>query len=412
MRSRVITTSARTTMLTAAVAGVLLAAGGARASMVCTPGPTFHLQTSVGHLQTPDANTIYMWSFANAETGAVFQVPSPVLCVTEGDVVSITLTNTLSEPVSIVFPGQSQVTAVGGTPGLFAAEASPGGSVTYTFVASQPGTYLYESGTNQHKQVQMGLYGALVVRPLLGPSFAYNDVETEFNPDREFLLLLHDIDPHLHWAVERGQPFDIGTMDDRYWTINGRAFPDTALDNFDPMLPNQPYGAMVRIQPTDPVMNPLPALVRYANAGLVNHPFHPHGNNMLVIGRDGRRLRSGGVDVSWQSFTTTAGAGQTFEFFAAWHDVEGWDPASNPLPVELPQLPNVVFMGGMTSYSGSPYLGHKGELPPGVTSHNVCGEYNFVWHSHALPEIQNFNEGMGGLTTVWRIEPPGGCSGH
>ena len=51
-------------------------------------------------------------------------------------------------------------------------------TVTYTFTASQPGTYLYESGTNPHKQVHMGLYGALVVRPTgtgFGPNFAYND---------------------------------------------------------------------------------------------------------------------------------------------------------------------------------------------------------------------------------------------
>src|SRR3990170_4032248 len=43
--------------------------------------------------------------------------------------------------------------------------APPGESVTYRFTASEPGTYIYESGTEPDKQMQMGLVGALIVRP-------------------------------------------------------------------------------------------------------------------------------------------------------------------------------------------------------------------------------------------------------
>ena len=43
--------------------------------------------------------------------------------------------------------------------------AADGGTVTYSFVATNPGTFLYESGTNPEKQVRMGLFGALIVRP-------------------------------------------------------------------------------------------------------------------------------------------------------------------------------------------------------------------------------------------------------
>jgi len=199
--------------------------------MICTPGPTFDLKATDGYISTPDGNSVYMWGYA--ESAGAFQMPGPVLCVTEGDTVTINLTNELPEPVSIVFPGQTDVTTVGGAPGLFTTEAATsGGTVTYSFVAAEPGTYLYESGSAPHKQVQMGLYGVLVVRPALGPSFAYNDPATEFNPGREYLLVIHDIDPELHYAVEHGLPYDVTTMLDRYWTINGRAFPDTINDNF------------------------------------------------------------------------------------------------------------------------------------------------------------------------------------
>ena len=50
----------------------------------------------------------------------------------------------------------------------------------------------------------MGLYGALIVRPSAGADFAYNSPATAFDPAREFLLLLNEIDPDLHHAVETG----------------------------------------------------------------------------------------------------------------------------------------------------------------------------------------------------------------
>ena len=85
---------------------------------------------------------------------------------TQGEAVIVNLTNTLPEPVSVVFPGQQAVTATGGSPGLLTTEAAAtGGTVSYRFAAGRPGTYVYESGSDPAKQVEMGLYGALVVRP-------------------------------------------------------------------------------------------------------------------------------------------------------------------------------------------------------------------------------------------------------
>src|SRR5262249_58644548 len=57
------------------------------------------------------------------------------------------------------------------------------------------------------------------------------------------------------------------------------------------------------------------------------------------------------------------------------------------------------------------YLGYKGTLPTGTVSQNVCGEWYFPWHSHALNEFSNFDEGFGGMATLLRVDPPGGCFG-
>src|SRR4051812_41703093 len=277
-----------------AAAGCLFIPGRAAAipadapptGMVCTPGAvsgtshTFNLTAQTGYIDTPDGNSVFMWSYA--ETGDHFQSPGPVLCVTQGQTVVVNLTNNLPEPVSIVFPGQdAAVNASGGSAGLFTTEAAAnGGTVQYSFVAGSPGTYLYESGTDIAKQIEMGLYGALIVRPAAGSGYAYG-TSTAFDPSREYLLLLSEIDPDLHHAVETGAGYDVNARRDRYFAVNGREFPDTIQDNGSALLPNQPYGALVRIQPTAPSGSP--ALLRMINVGALNHPFHPHGNHTTQI---------------------------------------------------------------------------------------------------------------------------------
>lgn len=388
--------------------------------IVCTAGPSFDLQATSGFITTPDGNSVFMWSYAPA---AGFQMPGPNLCVNEGDTVTINLTNNLPDPpglaagpdnVSIVFPGQTGVTASppgpGVVAGLFTSEAQPGATVSYSFVASEPGTYLYESGTNPHKQVHMGLYGTLIVRPALGTNFAYDDPGTKFDPDREYLVLMHDIDPFLHQAVQRGQPYDVTLKHDRYWTVNGRAFPDSIQDNGTPFLPEQPYGALIQVVAATNASPGLPALVRYANAGMANHPIHPHGNHYRFIARDGRLLQGpSGQDTSMEAFTKTIGSGQTYDLLVRWINLEAWNSANNQVPIPIPSILNLTFKDGVTFYSGSPYLGEQDQFPAGTVTFNECGEFYFPAHSHALNEFQNFDAGFGGLATIWRVDPPVGC---
>ena len=391
--------------------------GAPKIGMVCTPGTvsgsthTFNLVAKTGYIDTPDGNSVFMWSYANADApdSGHFQSPGPVLCVTQGETVVVNLTNTLPEPASIVFPGQdAAVTATGGAAGLLTTEAAESsGTVSYSFSAGSPGTYRYESGSNIAKQIEMGLYGALIVRPSAGAAFAYGTT-TAFDPSREYLLLLSEIDPDLHHAVETGGTYDFNALRDRYFAINGREFPDTIQDNGSGLLPNQPYGSLVRVQPTLP--GSAPALVRMINVGVLNHPFHPHGNHTTLIAQDGRLLVGpGGGSASTEHFGETIGSGQTEDFLLRWDDQDQWDPVTNQLPVPPPNYRNVFFKDANTWYGGSPYLGYKGTLPTGVVSQNICGEWYFPWHSHALNEFANFDQGFGGMATLLRVDPPGGC---
>jgi Multicopper oxidase len=388
-------------------------------------------------IQAPDGASIYMWSYVPTDknTGNYRgQFPGPNLCVRARDHVQVNLINELeyqNTDTSIVFPGQTGVTASGGNPGVLTREAAPYTdgddaieTATYEFVANEPGTYLYESGTDPVRQVAMGLFGGLVVRPFdAGPDYVYEDAATGFDSGYEYLLIFHEIDPALHNLVQTGQP--IGSWDpvarhERYWTINGRSFPDVIAPNGARWLPTQPYGGLVHMEAMTK------GVVRYANAGLDNHPFHPHGDTLHIIGQDGRSnndacgadpgdatcadlLQQGTVE----SFSKTVSSGATFELIADWHDVEPWniDPDNNPVPVTVPGLENMIFKDGATFSSGVAEFGETGLLPPGTTTYNECGEYYFPWHSHALNETQNYDQGFGGMFTLWRIDPPGGCGG-
>jgi FtsP/CotA-like multicopper oxidase with cupredoxin domain len=395
--------------------GIACTTGGA------TANPTFTLDAKAGYIQLADGTTAYMWGYANG--GAAFQHPGPVLCVNAGDTVTVVLNNALAEPVSIMFPGQENVQADGvpaqpqfsGATLTSLTNAAPaGGSVTYSFVATKPGSYLYESGTMPQKQVRMGLFGALVVRPAGQPDQMNDRPDSKYTTNtrfvaagpqvnEEYLVLLSEIDAEQHFSAESGYPFDFNYYHPRYWLINGRGFPDSVADNFAPFLPDQPYGALARIHPKS-ATHPLPGAIRYLNVGTEEFPFHPHGNNGRVIGRDGRALEGPtGQDLSMEKFAINIGPGQTWDVLFDWFDVEGYNSAANPVPVTIPQVNNQEF--GMF-YSGSPYLGEQGALPPGANTLNTCGEYYVISHNHALYQITSWGVNMTGPITYVRVDPP------
>jgi FtsP/CotA-like multicopper oxidase with cupredoxin domain len=405
------------------VPGPESSAAGSQAGLECltSSGNAFSLTASGGYAATPDGNTIFMWSYG--ASGGAFQLPGPTLCVDSGTKVTLVLHNTLPEATSIVFPGQTQVLAdgrpaqpetdaSGNLTSLTTTAAANSGSVTYTFTAGPPGTYLYESGTDVQKQVQMGLFGALVVRPPAHRDWENNRADSAFDPDHEYLYLLSEVDPDLHLAVERRRGYDFTKVKARYFMINGRSMPDTLAPNHADWLPAQPYGSLIHIRPYDPVTNPRAALIRYLNVGSVSYPFHPHGSDEQLIARDGHPAQGpGGQDLSFSNFLIDVAPGQTVDTLMTWKDAEHWDASGNPIPVPLPPLQDqIVGPGTETWFAENPYLGGEpGELPAGVVQNNQCGEYYHVAHSHALEQATNYGAAFGGMMTLIRIDPPLGC---
>jgi hypothetical protein len=344
------------------LAAAALAAGlAAQARVEGITGPAFALAARPGYITVPDGTVVYMWGYT---TGAQMQYPGPTLIVNEGDTVTVQLTNGLAVPTSIVFPGQVGVTGSGGVQGLLAREAPPGGTVTYSFVASRPGTFTYYSGTRPELQTEMGLIGALIVRPA---GFNVNDPANRrayghagSRYDYEYLFLLSEIDPVLHELVEFGQAAQVN-FSHRWatiWLINGRGGPDTLSELNAPWLPTQPYNCVPRTRPGEKV------LARIVGAGRDLHPFHVHGNNAWAIARDGVLQESApgaGPNLAVSDFTFTSAPGQTIDALWEWTGAQmGWDIYGHSLaapepasfhPLELyaqTTLPSAVGVGDVT----------------------------------------------------------------
>lgn len=416
------------------LSSALVVCGGAPALHAAIPGlqgTTFSLTARTGYIETPEANSYLMWGYANGSND--MQYPGPTLIVNEGDVITVTLTNHLTVAgggpapnVSIVFPGQTGVTATGGSQGLLTQEAPPDGTttVTYTFTASQPGTYMYHSGTSPELQIEMGLLGALIVRPTGYDPMnhmtwtAYGHMDSMY--DHEVLFLETEMDPDFHEMIEQGRiaEVDLTTWYPVVWFFNGRCAPDTMHEAHLPWLPRQPYNCMPMIHPGDRL------LMRVISGGRDTHPFHTHGNNFTIIARDGRLLQSApsaGADLSVSDFTISVPPGGTADAIFTWTGEKlGWDMYGHspddplepgeyepdhgkPFPVTLPNQQELTF-GGM--WSGSPFLGALGALPPGEGGLNPDGGYSYMWHSHAEKEMVNYDIFPGGMMTMLMIVPP------
>jgi hypothetical protein len=271
--------------------------------------------------------------------------------------------------------------------------------------------------------------------------FAYCTVDAYY--DHEYLYMVTEIDPVFHRMVEFGQMSRVDTTKwhPTDWLINGRDFPDTMGNDYDPWLPAQPYAALPLAHPGEVF------LIRFIGGGRALHPMHPHGQNHNVIARDGRLLQSpagvlaGRVDLPISDFTTTTVPGMTADaIWGPWTGMKlNWDvyghanlvdangvttapsctgspePAEyipdhcKPFPVLFP-APSKLAFGQM--WGGSPFMGVNGNIPPIDPN---TGEYHsdqnpfsgqtFMFHSHNEREITTNNIFIGGAATMTMILP-------
>jgi len=231
---------------------------------------------------SPDGGTtqIPMWGFAT-DTGQVCgSLPTwsvgPQL--TDADLASgnltINLRNCLSEPVSIVIPGQPATftpVKVNGRVTAFTTEAAAnGGTESYTWTGVKAGTYLYQSGSHPAMQVQMGLYGALTTGAYPGSH-------------DEVTLLYSEIDPVLHSPPTAATPLGYHP---RHYLVNGsesQSFPTAGDTNH-------------------------PTVLRLLNAGLDFHVPALSSGYMTLVAEDGNAY-----PFAKQQYSANLAAGKTID---------------------------------------------------------------------------------------------------
>jgi FtsP/CotA-like multicopper oxidase with cupredoxin domain len=284
--------------------------------------PKIRLAATDGFIRLPGrAEPLYVFGFKQVPNGASVasligtekgntQMSAPILQVREGDDQRVVLTNLglsmrpdLDDSHTIHWHGfRNPITFYDGAPEMSVA-VPVARNFTYLYRARDAGTYMYHCHFEDVEHVQMGMNGIVFIRPVLGDKFAYNHNSTAF--DREFALLLNEIDPRPHDGLLAVQEFVWVTYKARYWTINGRCYPDTAKPSGDPSLASQPISSLVQAQSGDTV------LLRIANLGYEQHAVRLAGIPMHVVGQDATLLRSpGGVDTSYWTDTIYVGPGE------------------------------------------------------------------------------------------------------
>jgi FtsP/CotA-like multicopper oxidase with cupredoxin domain len=304
--------------------GALLQAPGGLAvtalpSATCTlvdTTRTCELWAMAGEITMPDGAVVPIWGFADNPAGPA-QLPGPMLIANQGETIAVVLHNELlTEMVSLTFPGQP-----GMLPDLVGVAA--GGSTTYSFPASDPGTFLYEAGLTENgtRQVAMGLYGALIIRPF-SPGQAYGDAATAY--DDEALLVLSEIDPAFN-----NDPvgFQMQHYAPKYWLISGRAYPETA--EIETVAGNI-------------------VLLRYLNTGLETHSIGLLGLQQQIIAWDGRPM-------TWphQVVAEKIASGQTMDALVS-------IPASSETGIRYP-----LYQSSLILHNASQRLGLQGPVAYG-----------------------------------------------
>ncbi|MFQ5509091.1 MAG: multicopper oxidase domain-containing protein [Leptospirillia bacterium] len=310
---------------------------GVDPSKVC-----FRVGSTDGYVQMPDGTNHFIFGFVNL-TGVPedqivdkkFQatLPAPDIHIKEGQELFLTLTNLglvvrpdLADPHTVHFHGyRHAVAAFDGVPELSVA-VPPANSFTYYYKLNDPGTYGYHCHMEPTEHIALGMVGTIIVDPIQNDAvnqYAYNDggAAPDTSYDKFYVLHMHDLDADKHYNLETVQEGSNkwSHYKANYFTLNGRAYPDTLLPGGEytvgnPMLNNagmykedyvaQPYSSLVEATAGERV------LLRLNNLTYEAHTITIPGVPMHVVGKDAKILRgpepSPGVPGKDLSYLTTS----------------------------------------------------------------------------------------------------------
>ncbi|WP_274363194.1 multicopper oxidase domain-containing protein [Paenibacillus thermotolerans] len=286
----------------------------------------YQLYATDGYLTLPDGKQVYVWGYSLKNEPGSALYPSPTLEVNEGDQVEITLTNIgpLKKGIkklahTIHWHGLDTNQQNDGVPHTSLA-IQVGESFTYKFTAGHAGTYFYHCHVDTIEHLQMGMFGAFIVKAKDGVNQAWTGGPAY---DKDYVFVVNEIDPVWHRAVEEGKAYDRTSFNPKYWTINGKSYPDT----------EETSSTMIEGKVGQTV------LIRIINSGYQPHSFHMHGFHFDVVASDGRPLPQ-----ATRKDTILIGPGERYDLLVTF-DQDGMFPLHSHNIVD--NTNNGVYPGGL-----------------------------------------------------------------
>ncbi len=188
---------------------------------------------------TVDRVTIDTGDFVKQGIGYNGASPGPVLRFTEGEEVTINVTNNLDEPTSIHWHGLILPFQMDGVPGISFKGIAPGETFTYSFPIVQTGTYWFHSHTGF--QEPDGAFGAIVITPKDGEAVT---------ADRDYVVQLTDKHPHSGDRIMRNLKLMPDYYNRKQRTL-GDFFDDVSAKGLDATLADRAAWGEMRMMPTD-----------------------------------------------------------------------------------------------------------------------------------------------------------------
>ena len=322
------------------------------------PGKSDPDQPGLGRAPT-DPDEYATWTMQQGMLAA--NAPAPTIVVDEDDELFLSLTNVgmamrpdLFDPHTVHWHGFPQASAVfDGVPDS-SISINMGATLTYYYNAKDAGTYMYHCHVEATEHMQMGMLGNLFVRPRQNKlpnktslyasfatnaanvenggttpapaedtgavhtttaKYAYNDGDGTTAYDVEYPIQIQTFDPDFHDASLNVQPLPFADMDDRYFMLNGRGYPDTAVGVPLPAT-NDPMGTPHVSQPVNSLVTAAPGdriLLRISNLSITDFfTIGTAGVTMEVVGLDARLLRDdAGTNMYYKTNSLTIGGGQS-----------------------------------------------------------------------------------------------------
>lgn len=219
-----------------------------------------------GMIAQSDGTSVYFKGFSNSSSS--LDVPAQSMIVQQGDMLEITIYNTLGTTHSFVIDGVVDSGPING-----------GQARTISFMVNNAGSYMFYDGLNAPYNRVIGLHGGLAVMPSGSSNTLYSGSPTF---KKQLFWILNEVDPSWNTRVQNNSTPNTA-FKPRYFTINGLSGRPPGAPDYS--NPSRDSGYDPRTKLSGYIGDR--TLIRCLNAGMCTHSLHWHANHLEYLTKNG-----------------------------------------------------------------------------------------------------------------------------